>query len=152
MIRAILEQVYEAEGSAPDVLDVTDDPAVRQVTPPEKVWVDLAGLWPDRSRPRAGAERPAGIGVTGLVRGMLHARVLGRRGWWIGVVALELNRDDAPVLTGAALVPSWALRRRQPGDRRRLDGKTSNRASLAQRAVTARRHSPPRPDAPCPAA
>lgn len=127
--------MFEVEGTAPDVLDA-DDPAVRRLPTPERVWVDVAALWgPAANRATENGDRPGGVAVTGLARGVLWARVMTYRGWWLGVVSMELARGGSPVLTTAALVPSWALRRRVPTRDRGLHGKAANRPTLAQRAA-----------------
>lgn len=126
--------MFELEGTAPDAVDA-DDPAVRRLPHPQRVWIDLAGLWDTRpARALSRTKRPAGVAATGLVRGVLYAWITTRDGWWLGAVGLELHRDDSPVLTTWALVPEWALRRRVPGRDRQLDGKASNRPTLAQQA------------------
>lgn len=122
--------MFEQEGSAPDVLDV-DDPAVRRCTPAVPVWVDLAALTQQRER-HPHDWRRGGVFVSGLVRGVMWARVMSDTGMWLGIITCELEKAGAPVMTTSALVPDWAVTRRLPGSDRHTRGKTSNRPTMAQ--------------------
>ena len=117
------------------MLDV-DDPAVVRRNPPVPVWVDLDALTDQkhRGRPHDPAQA-AGVFVQGVAPGVLWAWVRTQRGFWLGVVTMELERNGAPLASAPGVVPDWAISRRRPGTREHR-GKTSNRPTAAQSRPT----------------
>lgn len=102
----------QREGSAPDVLDCPDDPAVWIRTPPVLVWVDLGALVRHPHTPYR--NRPDGV-FPGTMRGCLWAWVDTVNGPRLGVVTTELERAGKIVMTSPALLPEWVLEIRRPG-------------------------------------
>lgn len=128
----MFERGDDAGRRVPNLLDA-NDPAVMHRDPAVPVWVDLAALVDVKRRGknyRHESRDRVGVSVHGIVEGLLVAWVRADRGIWIGYVSCRLERGGDPVLTTWTLVPSWALKRRRPGDR---FGKTSNRPTAARR-------------------